>query len=130
MEQNEKMRMAVYIMAVACMCLLILQQMISLPGKRTMIDDLQEVIQPLEPLIGDQPVISFVSNNPSFEVYFRTQFLTVPVILSRERDRDTILFVEDLRMAKDEARPDTMPHRVIASSAGKKFRASMLVKER
>jgi hypothetical protein len=122
--------MAVYIMAVACLCMLILQQLIRLPVKRTMIDDLQEVITPLEPLVGKQACISFISNNPSLELYFRTQFVTVPVILSRERDRDTILFVEDLQMAKDAARPDTMPHRVIATSAGKNFRVSMLVKER
>ena len=109
------MKCVVYIMAVGCMCLLILQQLISLPGKKTMTDDLQEVITPLEPLIGKQSCISFISNNPSQELYFRTQFVTVPVILSRDRDMDTILFVEDLRIPSNPVQPDSMPHRVIAT---------------
>ncbi len=124
------MKIAVYIMAIGCMSVLILHHLIRLPGKRTMTDDLQEAITPLQPMIGNHTCISFISNNPSLEIYFRTQFVMVPVILSRSPDQDTILFVEDLRIPSNPAQLDSIPYRVIATSGERNFRASMLLKTR
>ncbi len=124
------MKIAVYIMAIGCMSVLILHHLIRLPGKRTMTDDLEEAIMPLKPMIGNHTCISFISNNPSLEIYFRSQFLMVPVILSKEQDQDTMLFVEDLSRPPLSAQLDSIPHRIIATYLRRNFRVSMLLKEK
>jgi len=78
---------------------------INLSKKKSEIERLDDTLKEIKQLIPKSTRISFLSNltenSPKLELYFQTQFVMCPVILS-EQSQDTFLFIQKGDMKYDE----------------------------
>ncbi len=108
---------------------LLIVHWINLSKKKSEIERLEVALQEIKNLIPKERKISFqtnlTENSPQLELYFQTQFVMCPIILS-ERNQDTILIVE--KIDKDFLKIE--PGEIITSSKQFEFKITLLRKSK
>jgi hypothetical protein len=98
--------------------------------KKTIMSDLEEIILPIKSSISLNSIISYKSNNTSLELFYRTQFVMVPIIVENNETNATILLVEDLNIQKPINFSNANEYKTIQSYTNKKFKVLLLKKEK
>jgi hypothetical protein len=98
--------------------------------KKTMVNDLEEIMLPIKSSISLNSIISYKSNNPTYELYYRTQFVMAPIIVENNETNATILLVEDLNIQKPIDFSNANEYKTIQSYTNKKFKVLLLKKEK
>jgi hypothetical protein len=121
-----KSELVLYILAFAIILILTYRYMARIPEKPTLTQDLEDVLLPIKSAIGERKYIAVRSNNPSLELFFNAQFALVPMIAVRDSVRDSVLYIEDLKL-KHLSVNQTFKHgRILAMKTGRRFRAMLI----
>lgn len=101
---------------------------INLAKRKSAIEKLEITLNTIKKKVPENSELSFLTNlkepSPSTELYYQTQFVMCPVIVSQS-DHDTVLLVE--QADKDLLRP--LNTELILVSEGSNFRVSLLKKK-
>ncbi len=101
----------------------------SIYKKKTIIDDLEEVLTPIKASLDPNSIVGFRSNNNSSELYGQTQFIVVPVIINNKIN-DTMLLIDDLTSSQRIDSSLIHNFKILQKHSNNKFSALLLKKEK
>lgn len=120
------MKKALYFFILSLIAVILIRNLSHISQSKTIINDLEDVLLPVKSSINYNSVISYESNNISEELYYRTQFVMVPIILENDKMNDTLLFIEDLEYQNANENLNPNEYITLQTSSNKKFRVILM----
>jgi hypothetical protein len=94
------------------------------------ITDLEQVLLPIRSSISLHSNLSYISNDTSIKMYYRTEFVMAPIIIDSSKRNDTVLKVENLEIDNVADSGNLKHYKILQAFSTKKLKAYLLVKEK
>ena len=124
------MKKAALYLIIALIAVLLVWKSIHITREKSGITDLERVLLPMRSSISLHSNLSYLSNDTSLALFYRTEFVMVPIVIDSSNRNDTVLYIENLTIDKVLDTSNLKHYKVLRTYSTNKLKTFLLAKER